>query len=80
MQDVNQKAGGDYIYLLKVKEVQPIADPDQNAAPHMVASMLGSGSVAVICIFLIAAVAVGWYMIYKKKRQTAADDSNVDEN
>ena len=80
MQDVNQKAGGDYIYLLKVKEVQYIENPNPNVTPHMVASILGSGSVAVICIFLIAAVGVGWFMVYKKKHEKAADDQNADES
>ena len=80
MQDINQKAGGDYIYLLKVKEAQLIADPDPSDTPRMVASILGSGSVAVIGIFLIGAVCVGWYLVYKKKRQKVADDQQVDEN
>ena len=79
-QDVNQKAGGDYIYLLKVKEVQLSTNPNANANPHMVASILGSGSVVVICIFIIAAVGLGWFMVYKKKHQTVADDTNADES
>ena len=80
MQDINQKAGGDYIYLLKVKEAQLIADPDPSDTPRMVASIIGSGSVVVIGIFLISAVCVGWYLVYKKKRQKVADDQQVDEN
>ena len=42
--------------------------------------MLGSGSVAVIAIFLIGAVAEGLYIIYKKKHQTSASDKNEDES
>jgi hypothetical protein len=80
MQDVNQKAGGDYIYLLKVKEVQLVANSDLNVRPQMVASILGSGSVAVIAVFLVGAVAVGWYMVCKKKNQTAVADPHADEN
>jgi hypothetical protein len=80
MQDVNQRAGGDYIYLLKVKELRLMASSNQNTAPNTLASMLGSGSVATICIFSIAAVCVGGYMIYKKKRQTTAVDSKSDES
>jgi ABC-type amino acid transport system permease subunit len=46
----------------------------------MVASIFGSGSVAVIAIFLIGAVCVGWYIVYKKKRQSVAGDQNADES
>jgi hypothetical protein len=79
-QDVNQRAGGDYIYLLKVKEVKPSESPDLNATPNAVASILGSGSITVIAIFIVGAVCVGWYIVYKKKRQTLADGQQSDEN
>ena len=73
MQDINQKAGGDYIYLLKVKEVQLLTNPDFSINPHM-GSVFGTGSVIIIGIFLIAAAAIGGYIIYKKKHQVAVDD------
>lgn len=73
MQDVNQKAGGDYIYLLKVEEVQLVINPDASIVPHM-GSILGSGSIIVIGIFLVAAVGVGGYIVYKKKHQKISKD------
>jgi hypothetical protein len=73
MQDVNQRAGGDYIYLLKVEEVQLLTNPDASIVPHM-GSILGSGSIIVIGIFLVAAVGVGGYIVYKKKHQKTSKD------
>ena len=73
MQDVNQKAGGDYIYLLKVKEVQLVINPDASIVPHM-GSILGSGSIIVIGIFIVAAVGIGGYFVYKKKHQKISKD------
>ena len=80
MQDVNQKAGGDYIYLLKIKEIQMTANLGPEAKPHRVASIFGSGSIAVIAIFLVGAVGVGWYIVHQKKHRSVADDQETDEN
>ena len=60
-QDVNESAGGDYIYLIKCYEVK------SNMA--FLGSMLGSGSLITIGIFLLAAVSVGGFIVIKKKRE-----------
>jgi hypothetical protein len=74
MQDVNQRAGGDYIYLLKVKESQHITLPGLGTPISNMGSILGSGSLLVIGIFLIAAAGAGGYVVYKKKHQSNNKD------
>jgi hypothetical protein len=74
MQYVNQRAGGDYIYLLKVKESQHITLPELGTPVSHIGSILGSGSLLVIGIFLIAAAGAGGYVVYKKKHQSNKKD------
>ena len=74
MQDVNQKAGGDYIYLLKVKELQLLANTDTSIFPHL-ASIFSSGSIIVIGIVLVAAAIVGGYVFYRKKHHASVDET-----
>ena len=61
-QDLNEEAGGDYIYLIKVYEY--------NDNGWLVGSMLGTGSVAVIAIFLVAAAGAIIYVKLKKKHES----------
>ena len=61
-QDLNEEAGGDYIYLIKVYEY--------NDNGWLVGSMLGTGSIAVIVAFLVAAAGAVIYVKLKKKRES----------
>ena len=61
-QDLNENAGGDYIYLIKVYEY--------NNNGWLVGSMLSTGSVAVIVAFLVAAACAVIYVKLKKKRES----------
>ncbi|MEE1319079.1 MAG: hypothetical protein UHD05_06165 [Ruminococcus sp.] len=61
-QDLNEDAGGDYIYLIKVYEY--------NNNGWLVGSMLSTGSVAVIVAFLVAAACAVIYVKLKKKRES----------
>ena len=80
LQDVNQRAGGDYIYLLKVKTTSASSvAPDASVDPHT-ASIFGSGSLIFICIFLaVVAIGAGGYAVYRKKRSVTSY-KNADEN
>lgn len=60
-QDVNQSAGGDYIYLVGCRELKTTNMP-------LIGSMLSSGSIVVIGLFLLLALGAGGYVIFKKKR------------
>ncbi|MEE1283590.1 MAG: hypothetical protein UHK54_01880, partial [Acutalibacteraceae bacterium] len=60
-QDLNEDAGGDYIYLIKVYEYNN---------GWLVGSMLSTGSVAVIVAFLVAAACAVIYVKLKKKRES----------
>ena len=60
-QDLNEAAGGDYIYLIKVYEY--------NDNGWLVGSMLGTGSVVVIAAFLVAAAGAIIYVKLSKKRE-----------
>ncbi len=63
--DLNDGAGGDYIYLLITRDRQ-----DEKAA---LASMMGNGSVIIIAAFaLLSAGAIAWICITQKKRRIAA--------
>ena len=68
-QDVNQRAGGDYIYLVMTREIKT------NSQLAYLGSMLGTGSVAVIGLFLIAAAGAIIYVKLKKK----CESQNVDK-
>ena len=63
--DLNDGAGGDYIYLLITRDRQDAKG---------IASMMGNGSVIIIGAFaLVSAVAIAWICIaQKKKRRMAA--------
>ena len=60
-QDVNEDAGGDYIYLIACRELQ--------SNLMYMGSMLGTGSIAVIGLFLVAGAGVIIYVELKKKRE-----------
>ena len=66
-QDVNESAGGDYIYLIACRELK--------SNMMYIGSMLSSGSIAVIGLFLVAAAGAIIYVKLKKKRET----QNVNE-
>lgn len=62
--DLNDGAGGDYIYLLLVRDKN-----DQNA----LASMIGNGSVIIIVAFALLSVGgIVWICIAKRKRRIAS--------
>ena len=61
-QDLNEEAGGDYIYLIKVYEY--------NDNGWLVGSMLSTGSIAAIVAFLVAAAGAVIYVKLKKKRES----------
>ena len=67
-QDVNQRAGGDYIYLVMTREIK------LNSSIAYLGSILGTGSVAVIGMFLIAAAGAVIYVKLKKKRESQSVD------
>ena len=60
-QDVNESAGGDYIYLVACRELK--------SNMMYIGSMLSSGSIAVIGLFLVAAAGAIIYVKLKKKRE-----------
>ena len=66
-QDVNQRAGGDYIYLVMTREIK------MNSSTAYLGSMLGTGSVLVVGLFLAAAAGAVIYVKLKKKRETQND-------
>ena len=66
-QDFNDGAGGDWIFLIKCSE--SIYAPNS----IYIGSMLGTGSVAVIGLFLAAAAGASIYVKLKKKRETQND-------
>ena len=74
--DLNRGAGGDYIYLLQTRDKE-----DSKGT----ASMIGGGSIAIICVFLVVfAGAISWVCIAQKKRVKAgitadSSESNSDE-
>lgn len=57
--DLNEDAGGEYIYLVKVYEVDNI----------FVGSILGTGSIVVIALFLLAGLGAACYVLITKKRK-----------
>ena len=61
-QDVNESAGGDYIYLIACRELK--------SNLSYMGSMLGTGSVVVIAAFLVAAAGAVIYVKLKKKRES----------
>lgn len=61
--DVNEDAGGEYIYLVKIYEVDTA----------LAGSILASGSVIVIILFALAALGAGGYISHKKKRLQKSD-------
>ena len=62
--DLNDGAGGDYIYLLLIRDKD-----DQNA----LASMIGNGSVIIIVVFALLSVGgIVWICIAKRKRRIAS--------
>lgn len=65
-QDLNEDAGGDYIYLIKVYEYSDNG--------WLVGSMLSTGSVAVIIAFLIVAAGAVIYVKLKKKQESQSVD------
>lgn len=67
-QDVNQRAGGDYIYLVMTREIK------MNSSMAYLGSMLGTGSIAVIGLFLAAATGAIIYVKLKKKRESQSVD------
>lgn len=69
--DLNEEAGGDYIYLIKVYEY--------NENGWLVGSMLGTGSVAVIGLFLIAAAGAVIYVKFKKKHESIKINETIPE-
>jgi hypothetical protein len=69
-QDLNEEAGGDYIYLIKVYEY--------NDNGWLVGSMLGTGSVVVIAAFLVAAAGAIIYVKLSKKRETTKNNEIIE--
>ena len=65
-QDVNESAGGDYIYLIACRELK--------SNLSYMGSMLGTGSVVVIAAFLVAAAGAVIYVKLKKKRESQSVD------
>ena len=72
-QDVNQRAGGDYIYLVMTREIK------LNSSVAYLGSMLGTGSLVTIGIFLFAAVSVGVFIIIRKKCTTVKSDESINK-
>ena len=70
-QDLNEEAGGDYIYLIKVYEY--------NDNGWLVGSMLGTGSYMVIGLFLVVAAGAVVYIKLKKKRETVKINETISE-
>lgn len=73
--DLNDGAGGDYIYLLQTR--------DKTDESSFVGSMLGSGSVvAVITLAVVSAGVASWFGITQKKRHTKlnAEEETASEN
>ena len=62
-QDMNQGAAGDYIYLVMTRELK--FEPEL----YFLGSMLGTGSIVVIGLFLVVAVGATVYVKRKKKRE-----------
>ena len=63
--DLNDGAGGDYIYLLQTRDKK-----DENGA---LASMIGNGSsMIVVAMFVVSVVVIAWICIAQKKRRTNA--------
>ena len=63
--DLNDGAGGDYIYLLQTRDKQ-----DEKGA---VASMIGNGSsMIVVAMFVVSVVVIAWICVAQKKRRTNA--------
>ena len=62
-QDVNQRAGGDYIYLVMTREIK------LNSSMAYLGSMLGTGSIVAIGLFLLLAGGAFGYVKFKKKRE-----------
>ena len=68
--DLNDGAGGDYIYLLIIRDKN-----DQNA----LASMIGNGSIIIIVAFvLLSAGAITWICIAQKKKRRIASTASVE--
>ena len=65
-QDLNENAGGDYIYLMMVYEY--------NDKGWLVGSMLGTGSYVVIGLFLVAAAGAVVCVKLKKKHETTKNN------
>ena len=72
-QDVNQRAGGDYIYLVMTREIK------LNSSMAYLGSMLGTGSIAVIGLFLAAAAGAIICVKLKKKRVAVTVGEATDE-
>ena len=72
-QDFNEGAGGDYIYLVTSKDIT------YNFQLAYLGSMLGTGSVAVIVAFLIAAAGAIVYVKLKKKREAIKINETIPE-
>lgn len=71
--DLNDGAGGDYIYLLQTRDKR-----DGNGA---VASMIGNGSIIIIVAFaLISAGAIVWVCLAQKKRRAKASAETKNED
>ena len=66
--DLNDGAGGDYIYLLQIR------DKDDQGA---LASMIGEGSLVIVIVFVIVSVCaiVGVYMTQKKRHVNTTKDA-----
>jgi hypothetical protein len=69
-QDLNEEAGGDYIYLIKVYEY--------NDNGWLVGSMLSTGSIAAIVAFLVAAAGAIIYVKLSKKRETIKNNEIIE--
>ena len=70
-QDMNQGAFGDYIYLVMTRELR-----FENQLYYL-GSMLGTGSIVVIGLFLVAAVGAIVYVKRKKKRENAIAENET---
>jgi cbb3-type cytochrome oxidase subunit 3 len=66
--DLNDGAGGDYIYLLQTRDKQ-----DEKGA---VASMIGNGSsMIVVAMFMVSVVVIAWICVSQKKRRANAAEN-----
>ena len=71
--DLNDGAGGDYIYLLITRDKEDAKN---------IASMIGDGSaMIVIALFVVSVVAIAGVCVYRKKRRvTAGSDADETED